>query len=67
MKRCEFCEHQGFTEKAEEACTKHLMYLGDIEQDFVCKEFSTDLKAIPVAMTAIALILFLMLMMCLIC
>ena len=67
MKRCKFCEHQGFTEKAEEVCTKHLMYLGDIEHDFECKEFSTDLKASPVAMAAIALISFLVLMMCLIC
>ena len=67
MKRCEFCVHHDYTDKLEEVCTKHLMYLGDVDHDFSCKEFSTDLKAIPVVMAAIALISFLVLMMCLIC
>lgn len=66
MKRCEFCEHKGFTEKAEEVCTKHLMYLGDIEHDFVCKEFSSDLKFSNVALAAFILFAFLFLMVSLI-
>ena len=62
MKRCEFCEHHAYTENLEEVCTKHLMYLGDIEKDFPCKEFQTSHQLIPVVVgvTTFVALLFLM-------
>lgn len=46
MKRCDFCDHCSRTEKDEQVCTKHLMYVGDLEHDYPCGDFSVriDLK-----------------------
>lgn len=66
MKKCEFCEHHDYTENLEEVCTKHLMYLGEIEHDFPCKEFRADRKFGIVGLAVSALFAFRLLMVSLI-
>lgn len=67
MKRCEFCEHHCYTDNFEEVCCKHLIYIGDIENDFECREFKADPKVIPVALGVVALMALLIFVVCLIC
>lgn len=54
MKRCDFCGFCGRTEKDEQVCTKRLLYVGDLEKDYPCSDFSVriDSKAILVALIA---------------
>lgn len=54
MKRCDFCGFSGRTEKGEQVCTKRLLYVGDLEKDYPCNDFSVriDSKAILFALIA---------------
>ena len=54
MKRCDFCVHCDHNEWNEQVCTKRLLYVGDLEKDYPCNDFSVriDSKAILFALIA---------------
>ena len=64
MKRCDFCAHCGRTEKDEQVCTKRLLYVGDLEGDFLCEDFTIllDLKAALIILGISAMVLITLLL-----
>ena len=40
MKRCDICGYCSRTERDEQVCTKRLLYVGDLEKDYPCSDFS---------------------------
>lgn len=44
MKKCNFCDHCGCTEKNEKVCKKHLVYVGD-DVVFPCGSFTIKIEA----------------------
>ena len=43
MKKCNFCDFCGRTERDEQVCTKRLIYVGDLK-DYPCSDFSIKLR-----------------------
>lgn len=63
MKKCKFCDHQGFTEKGEEVCTKYLLYIGEDKVEQSCKGFEFTLNDKPIGIASIIITIGLILLM----
>lgn len=59
MKKCNFCDYLGHTEKGEKICTKHLIYVGDDQEYFPCEGFTfrVDVKLMIIAIVISTLVL----------
>lgn len=46
MKRCDFCGYCSHTERDEQVCIKRLLYVGNLDKDYPCSDFSVrfDIK-----------------------
>lgn len=56
MKRCDFCDHCGRTDKNEEVCTKRLIYVGDLEHYYPCDDFEISVDAKHLGLVLLVLI-----------
>ena len=55
MERCSFCDHCGCTSKGEKVCTKHVIYVNEVD-NFKCNDFCYTLgKPFLIITAAIAL------------
>lgn len=62
MKKCNFCNHSGFTEKGEQVCTKYLLYVGEDKFEEPCSgfEFNLNIKRIVIAVAIMLLMITLL-------
>lgn len=59
MRKCKYCNHFGLTETGEKVCYKHLIYLGDNNDDVPCDgvEMSIDVRLLAIAAIVAVIIL----------